>query len=75
MTSKILSMKTIINKIDFLKKTVIVHWTNRKKKDLLLFGKKLIETVPDASNAKQHYELFLRMKNRNSIKQLEIITY
>ena len=40
-----------------------------------MFGKKLIEKVPDARNAKQHYELFLRMRNRNSIKQSEIITY
>ena len=47
----------------------------KKKKDLLLFGKKLIDKVPDTRNVKEHYDLFLRMKNRNSIKQLEIITY
>ena len=40
-----------------------------------MFGKKLIEKVPDARNGKQHYDIFLRMKNRNSVKQLEIITY
>ena len=29
--SETLSMKTIINELDFLKKTVIVHWNARKK--------------------------------------------
>ena len=61
-------MKTIINKLDFLKKTVIVHW-NARKKDLLLFANKLMEKVPDPCNAKQHYESYLRKKNRKSVKQ------
>ena len=46
-----------------------------KRKDLLLLANKLIEKVPDPRNAKEHHELFLRKKNSNSVKQLEIITY
>ena len=46
-----------------------------KRKDLLLLANKLIEKVPDPRNAKEHYESFLRKKNRKSVKQSEIITY
>ena len=46
-----------------------------KRKDLLLLANKLIEKVPDPHNAKEHYESFLRKKNRKSVKQSEIITY
>ena len=46
-----------------------------KRKDLLLLANKLIEKVPDPRNVKEHHELFLRKKNSNSVKQLEIITY
>ena len=73
MTSEISSMKTNISELDILKKTVIVHW--RLEKKYLLFAKKLIEKVPDLRNVKQHYESFLRKKNRKSIKQSEITTY
>ena len=45
-----------------------------KRKDLLLISNKLIETISDPCNAKQHYESFLRKKNRKSVKQSEIIT-
>ena len=46
-----------------------------ERKDLLLLANKLIEKVPDPRNAKEHYESFLRKKNRKSVKQSEIITY
>ena len=36
---------------------------------------KLIKDVPDHCNAKEHYESFLRKKNRKSVKQSEDITY
>ena len=61
-------MKTIINELDFLKKTFIVH-LNARKKDLLLFANKLMEKIPDPRNAKQHYKSYLRKKNRKSVKQ------
>ena len=66
MTSETLSLKTIINELDFLKK--IVKKKRLKRKDLLLLAKKLIEKAPDAHNAKEHYGSFSRKKNRKSVK-------
>ena len=43
------------------------------KNDLLMFATKLIEKVPDPHNAKQHYESFLRKKNRKLVKQSELL--
>ena len=65
---KNLSLKTIINELDFLKKTL-------EKNDLLLLANKLIENIPDPRNAKEHYQSFIRKKNRKSVKQSEIIIY
>ena len=76
MNSKILSLETIINELDFLKKRVIIQrnaW--KKKKDSLLLANKLMENILDPRNAKEHCQSFLVKKNRNSVKQLEIITY
>ena len=67
MISEILSMKTINKELDFIKKTVIVHWNARIKKDLL-FANKLTGKVFDPCNAKQHYESYLRNKNQKSVK-------
>ena len=77
MNSKTLSLETIINELDFLKKRVIIErnaW-KKKEKDSLLLANKLIENILDPRNAKEHCQLFLVKKNRNSVKQLEIITY
>ena len=41
----------------------------------MFLANKLIKKVPDPLNAKEHYHLFLRKKNRKSVKQLEIITF
>ena len=46
-----------------------------KKKDLLFLPNKLIEKIPDPRNGKEHYQSFIRKKNRKSVKQSEIITY
>ena len=46
-----------------------------KQKDLLLLANKLMEKIPDPQNAKEHYQLFIKKKNRKSVKQSEIITY
>ena len=40
-----------------------------KRKDLLLLASKLIEKITDPHNAKEHYESFLKKKNRKSGKQ------
>ena len=41
----------------------------------MLLVNKLIEKLPNPRNAKEHYESFLRKKNRKSVKESEIITY
>ena len=63
MKSETLSLKTIINELDYLKKTVIIQ-RNIRKKDLQLFVTKL----PDLCNAKEHYQSFIREKNTKSVK-------
>ena len=45
------------------------------KKDLLLLANKLLKNIPDASNAKEHYQSFIIRKHRKSVKQSVIITY
>ena len=40
-----------------------------------MLASKLIKNIPDSRNAKEHYESSLRKKNRESVKQPEIITY
>ena len=40
-----------------------------------MLAKKLIKKVPDSRNTKEHYESFLRKKNKKSVKQSKIITY
>ena len=73
MKSDILSLKTIIYELDFLRKTVIIQWNawkkKKKKEDLLLLANKLIEKIPDPQNAQEYYPLFIRKKNTKSVKQ------
>ena len=40
----------------------------QKEKDLLLLATKLIEKIPDASNAKEYYQSFLKNKNKTLVK-------
>ena len=42
---------------------------------LLLLARKLTEKTHDSRNGKEHYQSFIRKKNRKSVKQSEIITY
>ena len=67
MKSETLSLKTNLNKLDSLKKAVIIQ-LNTSKKDLLLFAKKLIENIPDPRNAEKHCQSFIRKKNKKSVK-------
>ena len=71
MKSGTLSLKTIRNKL--LLKQLLLN--EALKKDLLLLPNKLIEKIPDPRNAKEHYQSFIRKKNRKSVKQSEMITY
>ena len=41
----------------------------QKEKDLVSFSRKLIEIVSDPSNAKQYYQIFLKNKNKKSMKR------
>ena len=76
MNSETLSLKAIINELDLLKKEVIIQWNVIvKKKDLLLLETKLIEKIPDPSDAEEQYQSFVRKKNTESAKQSEVITY
>ena len=62
-----LTLKTIIGKLDFLKKTIIIQW-NTRGKDLQLFATKLTEKILDLCNAKEHYQSFIRKKNTKLVK-------
>ena len=68
MNSETLSLKAIVNKLDLLKKKNLIQWNNWKK-DLFLFATKLIETIPDPRNAKEHYQSFIRRKSTKSVKE------
>ena len=55
--------------IGFYKDSSYYLMKRLKRKYLLLLANKLIRKVPDPRNAKEHYESFLRKKNRKSVKQ------
>ena len=61
-------------RIPFSKENSYYSMKHLKREDLLLFANKLIEKIPDPCNAKQHYQSFIRRKNRKSAKQSKIIT-
>ena len=68
MKSETLSLKTILNKLDFLRETVIIPW-QKNKKDLLLLATKLTEEIPDPCNTNEIIKSFIRKKNTKSVKQ------
>ena len=52
-----------MNDLDVLKKTVIIQKKcQKKKKDLQLFGTKLIEKNNNPSNSKEYYQSYLKKK-------------
>ena len=73
MNSETLSLKTIIDKLIFSNKIVIIQW-NIRKKDQKLFGTKITEKVSDPSNAKEYYNSYFKRKNKKSVKQSKITT-
>ena len=74
MNSETLSLKTIMNKLDLLKKKVNIQWNVWKKKDLLLLATNLIKRIPDPHIAKEQCQS-LKQRETKPIKQSEIITY
>ena len=73
MNSETLSLKTIIDKLNFSNEIVIIQW-NIRKKDQKLFGTKITEKVSDPSNAKEYYNSYFKRKNKESVKQSKITT-
>ena len=61
MNSEALSFKTTIKELDLLKETVITQW-NVWIKNVLLLSTKLIEKIPNPSNAKWYYNSYLKRK-------------
>ena len=53
MKSKTLSLKTITNELDFLKKINYNSMKRLSKKDLLLLANKLIKNIPDPRSAEE----------------------
>ena len=47
----------------------------RLKEKKLIAARKLVETVLDPCNTKEHYQSFIRKKNRKSVNQSEIVIY
>ena len=75
MKSNTLSLKTIINELDFLKIITYNSIKRLNKKDKFLLANKLSKNIPFPCNAKEHYQSFILKKNRKTIKQSETITY
>ena len=73
MNSETLSLKTIIDKLIFSNKIVIIQW-NIRKKDQKLFGTKITEKLSDPSNAKEYYNSYFKRKNKKSVKRSKITT-
>ena len=74
MKSKTLSLKTVIKKLELLQKADLINETFEEI-EILLLANKLIEKISDTDNVKEHYQSFIRKKNRKSVKKSEIITY
>ena len=64
MKSETLSLKNTINKLEFLKKTVIIQWNIRRKK----IYTRLQVNKPDPRNAKEDYQSFIKKKITKSVK-------
>ena len=53
--------KNYYKRIEFSKEDIYRLLKRLNKKDLLLFGNKLIEKLPDTRDSKHHYESYLKM--------------
>ena len=56
-------------RIGFSKENNYYSMKRLKRRGLLVLVNKLVENIPDPRNAKQHYQSFIRRKNRKSVKQ------
>ena len=61
-------------RIRFPKENSYYSMKHQKKKDLLLLPTKLIQQIPNASNAKGYYQSYLKKKNTKLVKRSKVIT-
>ena len=71
MNSKILSLKTVNKRIEFVKEKGFYSLKLLKKKRFVLACGQINRKILDPRNAKEHYQSFIRKKNTKS----ETITY
>ena len=71
MNSETLSLETIINEFNLLKKEVIIQWKTWKKR-FVTTCKQVHRKILDPRNAKEHYQSFMRKEKTKSVKQSEI---
>ena len=69
MNSETLSLETISNKLDLLKKETTINETFENR----LLATKLIENIGDPSNAKESYHSYLKRRNRKLVTRSKII--
>ena len=55
--------------MDFLKKMVKIQWKTWLRKIYYCLPTNPEKNIPDPRNTKEHYQSFIIMKNRKSLKQ------
>ena len=65
-------LKDFIHENYFPKENSYYSMKHQKKTNVLLLSTKLIEKIPDATNAKQNDQPYLKRKNTKLIRQLKI---
>ena len=73
--NEIRDLKTIINQLIFLRKTVIIPWNVWQKIFIVACKRINRKKIPDPCNAIEPSQLFISNKNINSVKQSKLITY
>ena len=75
MNSKILSLKTVNKRVEFVKEKGFYSLKLLKKKRFVLACGQINRKILDPRNAKEHYQSFIRKKKTKSLQQSEITTY
>ena len=57
-------LKNYYRQIGFPKEKNYYSMKHQKKKELLLLATKLIESIPDASNAQEYYKSYFKRRNK-----------
>ena len=75
MNSETLSLRTIINELDLLKKKCYSMKSLKNKIFVVAFNLINKKKICDPRDAKEHYQSFIRKKITNLAKQSKIISY